>query len=176
VIDLGGGRLFATMRCQGDRGRGLFSSRQCASSEDGGKTWTDPRPIAYDDGGVVHVPAAYSAFLRSPRTDRIYWFTNILDHGVCAQYPRCPLTMIELDPTRLCLKRETLRVVQGLPDGAPACTSDHPVSDEECGRQYTNFGSYIDRASGEMVIVVTEMPRKSWADFTSDCITIRIRD
>lgn len=176
VIDLGGNRLFATMRCQGDPARGLMSSRQGSSSNDGGKTWTAARPITYDDGRAVHVPAAYSAFLRSPRTGKIYWFANILDRAVPAQYPRCPLVMIELDPKRLCFIRATQKVIQDLPPGAPACASDLPTTDEECGRQYTNFGSYVDRETGEMVIVVPEMPKRSWAEFTSDCITIRVRD
>ena len=40
----------------------------------------------------------------------------------------------------------------------------------------SSFGAYVDRASGEMVIVVPEMPRMTWREFTSDCIRIRIRD
>jgi len=176
LVGLGGDRLFATMRCQGDRGRGIASSRQAALSADGGRTWTTPSPLTYDDGGPVYVPAAYSTFLRSPRTGKIYWFANILDHPVCAQYPRCPLSMAEFDPQRLCLIRDSVQVVQGLPPGAPPCTNELPTTDEECGRQYTNFGAYVDRQSGEMVILVSEMPKSTWREFTSDSIQIRIGD
>ena len=175
VIEVGDGRLFSTSRCQGRPGE-FFSSRYCSSSVDGGATWTAPKPITYDDGGPVFVPAAFSVFLKSPRTGKIWWFMNILDHGVYAQYPRCPLVMVELDTERLCLIRSTQRVVQDLPPGASPCTSELPKNDEECGRQYTNFGSYVDRETGEMVIVVTEMPRTTWAEFTSDVILIRVRD
>lgn len=176
LVHLGGERLFATMRCQGDKSRGIPSSRQGSLSLDGGRTWTAPSPLVYDDGRPVYVPAAYSAFLRSPRTGNIYWFANILDHPVYAQYPRCPLSMAQFDPQQLCLMKDTVRVVQGLPPGAPKCTNELPTTDEECGRQYTNFGAYADRHTGEMVILVAEMPKTTWREFTSDAIKICIRD
>lgn len=176
LVSLGGQRLFTTLRCQGLPDRRIPSARYGAVSEDGGRTWSAPQPLRYDDGEPVHVPASYAAFLTSPRTGRIWWFANILDHPVYAQYPRCPLAMVELDPARLCLVRSSVRVVQDLPPGAPPCTNALPAQDEECGRQYTNFGYYTDRDTGEMVLLVPEMPKTSWKDFTSDCVRIRIAD
>lgn len=176
VVCLGGTRLFATLRCQGDQARNIWSSRQGVVSHDGGLTWSPPTALSYDDGSPVFVPAAYSSFLRSPRTGKVYWFCNILDHAVSAQYPRCPLSMAEFDPVRLCLVKSSVRVIQDLPPGAPRCASDNPTKDEEFGRQYTNFGAYVDRETGEMVLVMPEMPKTSWREFTSDCIRIQIRD
>lgn len=176
LLHLGGRRLVATLRCQGHRGKGFFSSRQMSVSEDGGQTWTNPRPLCYDDGSRVWTPASYSAFLRSPRTGKAYWFANILDQPVQAQYPRYPLVMAEFDTERLCIVKKTVSEVQGLPAGAPPCANPLPTTDEECGRQYTNFGFYVDRETDEFVLTMPEMPKVSWNDFTSDCIEWRISE
>lgn len=176
LLVLGRNRLFTTMRCQGNPALGLYSSRVGSLSEDGGLTWMAPKLLAYDDGSPVRVPASYSGFLRSPRTGKAYWFANILDFPVYAQYPRYPLTMAEFDEERLCIVKSSVRVIQGLPEGAPACTNLRPASDEECGRQYTNFGCYLDRETDEFALIMPEMPKVSWADFTSDCIQIRVNE
>ncbi|MBI3985828.1 MAG: exo-alpha-sialidase [Lentisphaerae bacterium] len=176
LLHIRGDKLFTTMRCQGDAGRGLASSRQGSFSTDGGRTWSAPKILSYDDGKPVYVPAAFSSFLRSPLTGKVWWFANILDRPVPAQYPRCPLCMAEFDTERLCLIRNSVQIVQDLPPGAPPCKTDRPVDGEDFGRQYTNFGAYVDRETDEMVLVMPEMPKVSWADFTSDCILFRIRD
>ncbi|MCX5662989.1 MAG: sialidase family protein [Planctomycetota bacterium] len=176
LIVLKSGRLVSTFRCQGDASRGLASSRQIVHSDDLGRTWSAPRPVCYDDGEVAHVPAAFTSFMRSPRTGKVWWFANLLDRAVPAQYPRCPLAMAEFDERNLCLLRATQTVVQDLPPGASPCTSDTPRNDEECGRQYTNWGEYVDPHTGEMVLVMPEMPRTTWAEFTSDCVEWRVRD
>lgn len=174
MLRLRDGRLFATMRCQGDAERKIPSSRVVSASSDGGKTWTEPKTLAYEDGSPVHTPAAYSAMMRSPQNGKAYWIGNILDHAVYAQYPRVPLCIAEIDESRLCLMRESVCVVQALPAGAPPCTNEMPRTDEECGRQYTNFGYYVDRTTGELVLIMPEMPRTTWAEFTSDCVEWRV--
>lgn len=170
----GGNRLVTTMRCQGNPAlSGCYSHRELAQLEDGGLTWTTPCPLRYDDGTPVHVPASYSAFLRSPRTGKAYWFANILDHPVYAQYPCYPLVMAEFDPERLCLVKDSLYVIQDLPGGALPCTNELPWCDAECERQYTNYGAYVDRETGEFVLTMPEIPRLSWQEFTSHCIQLR---
>ena len=124
------------------------------------------------------MPAAFAEFIRSPTTGRAYWFGNILDHPVTGQLPRYPLALAEFDENRLCLVRDSVTIIQDLPSGAPACErEDGPfTSENQCGRRYTNWGSYIDRRTGEIVMTLPEQPKTSWDDFTSDCIEIRIRD
>lgn len=173
LLPIEGQKLFTTLRTQGHPGR-FPSARFGALSTDGGRSWSPPALLRYDDGSPVFVPASFSAFLKSPRTGRAYWFANILDHAVEAQYPRCPLCIAEFDMDRLCIIRESVRVIQGLPPGAPPCTNELPTTDEECGRQYTNFDARVDRDTGDFVITVPEMPRTTWREFTSDCIQLRV--
>ena len=171
ILHLGGQRLLTTMRCQGIKSKGVPSTRQYALSEDGGQTWSAPQALQYDDGSTVCVPASLAAFEREPQTGKAYWFANILDKPVTGQIPRYPLAIAELDTDRICLLRDSVTVIQDLPDGAPEANEDA----HELGRRYSNFGHYVDRATGEFVLMMAEEPKISWDDHTSDCIRFRVR-
>jgi hypothetical protein len=168
---LGGGRVLTTMRCQGNKERGIFSTRQFSVSEDGGQKWSVPRALQYDDGAIVCVPASISRFMQHPQTGAVYWFANILDTPVYGQIPRYPLCVAQLDTDRLCLLKDTVTVVQDLPEGAPAADEEKG----ELGRRYSNFGHYVDRKTGEFVLMMGEEPKISWDDGTADCVRLRVR-
>ena len=171
LLHLGGGRLLTTMRCQGIKGQGVPSTRQCALSEDGGRTWSAPWALKYDDGSMVCVPASLAAFEKDPKTGRAFWFANILSKPVTGQIPRYPLTIAELDMKRLCILKDSVTVIQGLPKGAPEANEEIG----ELGRRYSNFGHYVDRVTGEFVLMMAEEPKINWDDHTSDCIRFRIK-
>jgi hypothetical protein len=172
LLSLGGQRLLTTMRTQGIPARKVPTTRQCSISEDGGRTWTKPEPLKYDDGTPVWVPAAISVFQRDPATGRVFWFANIQSEPVYGQIPRYPLTMAELDTRRLCILKDSVTVIQALPPGAPQAGDPKKG---ELGRRYSNFGHYVDRTTGEFVLLVAEEPRQTWDDYWSDCIRFRIK-
>ena len=170
VVSLGGSRLFNAMRCQGDEGLGIPSSRQTTVSDDGGLTWSSPEPLRYDDGSPVWTPASFSQFYRSSKTGRTYWLANILDGPVYGQMPRYPLAIAEFDADRCCILRKTVQTIHDLPRGAPR------------ERRYTNWGAYEDRETGDLVLTMPEQPKSvSFSDmtrpedFTADCIRLRVR-
>ncbi len=185
LLHLGGQRLLTTMRCEGleygyfpegerlrrellrkqgiEREEVVYSSRQWSLSEDGGRTWSVPQTLRYDDGSAVYVPSSFAAFEKDPRTGKAYWFANILDKPVVHQTPRYPLTIAEFDTERLCIIKGSVTVIQDLPEDAPP------------GRRYTNFGHYYDREAGEFVLTMAEEPKFSWEDFRADTIRYRIR-
>ena len=164
LLHLGGQRLLTTLRVQGEEGPPeRFSSRHWSISEDGGKTWTDPEMLCYEDGSRVCVPASLAAFEKHPHTGKVYWFTNILDHPVNRQLPRYPLAMAEMDTDRFCLIKDSVTVIQDLPTDAPE------------DRGYTNFGHYVDRMTGEFVLTPAEAPKFSTRDFRADTVRYRIK-
>ena len=71
--------------------------------------------------------------------------------------------MAELDTERVCLIRDSVTIIQDLPDGAPA------------NRSYTNFGHFVDKATGECVLTPAEMPKFSVKDFRADTVRYRIK-
>lgn len=169
LVSLGGSRLFNTMRCQGDESTGLYSSRQSTISEDGGLTWSEPEPLRYDDGSPVWTPASYSQFFPLSKTGKIYWIANILPGPVHGQTPRYPLTIAEFDADRCCILRDTVQTIYDLPDGAPT------------ERRYTNWGSYEERGTGDLILTMPEQPKSmNYTDmtkpeeFTADCIRFKI--
>lgn len=172
LLSLGGQRLVATMRTQGIPSKKVPTTRQCSLSEDGGRTWSAPEPLKYDDGTPVWVPAAISVFERDPATGRVFWFANIQPGPVYGQTPRYPLTVAEFDTERLCIKKDSVALIQDLPPDAPR--AGDPAKGE-LGRRYSNFGHYVDRETGAFVLLVAEEPRVSWDDYWSDCIRFRVR-
>jgi hypothetical protein len=63
-------------------------------------------------------------------------------------------------------------VIQDLPPGAPRAGD---ARKGELGRRYSNFGHYVDRKTGEFVLLVAEEPRGTWEDYWSDTIRFRVR-
>jgi len=163
-------RILTTLRCQGDEAAGIYSTRYTALSHDGGITWSDPEPLCYDDGRIVWTPASVHQFFVSSVTGKTYLLANILDAPVYAQMPRYPLAIAEFDTQSCRVRRDTVQIIQDLPPGAP----------EE--RRYTNWGSYEDRFTWELVLTMPEQPKymdfsamRNDEDYTADCIRIRVR-
>jgi len=160
------GRLFMTLRSCGDIENKTFPSLKFwVASRDGGKTFTEPRPLTYEDGSPVSSPSSYAAILRSSRNGRHYWIANILDEPTFSAAPRYPLCIAELLPGQGALVRDSVTVIDTQPEDWPAAERD---------RRYTNFGFYEDRETGEFLLTLPEQPRTSWADFTADCYRYRI--
>ena len=165
---LGGTRFYSTMRCQGDERCGIYSSRQGTVSDDAGMTWSRPRPLSYEDGAPVWTPASVHQFFRSSKNGKTYVLANILSRPVYGQVPRYPLCIAEFDTERVCVLRGTVQVIQDLPPGAPV------------DRRYTNWGMYEERGTGDLIMLLPEMPRdKNYEDmkpedFGADCIRYRI--
>ena len=121
-------------------------------------------------GGFPDTPASPHRFFTSSRTGKAYVIANILDGPVYAQTPRYPLCIAEFDTDRLCVIRDSVVVIQDLPEGAPK------------SRRYTNFDMYEERGSGNLILTMPEQPKKvdfedmtRAEDFEADCIQWRVR-
>ena len=100
--------------------------------------------------------------MKSPATGKVYWIADILPEPTYNAYPRYPLTIAEFDCERLCIIKNSVRVIQDLPRGALK------------ERRYSNFGHYVDRVTGEFVLTLPEEPKTTWEDYTGDAVRYKI--
>ena len=133
-------------------------------------TWSEPAPAVYDDGTTVWTPSSPHLFFVSSVNGKTYVLANFLPGPVYGQTPRYPLSIAEFDTERACVLRDTIEVIQDLPEGAPE------------SRRYTNFSMYEDRETGELVLQMPEQPKKMGfeemtrpEDFESDNIQWRVK-
>ena len=167
---LGDEGLFNTMRCQGNEAREIQSIRYTTESADGGMTWSEPSPLEYKDGSTVWTPSSPHRFYRSSETGKTYVVANFLPGPVFGQTPRYPLSIAEFDVENRHVIRDSVEVVQDLPEGAPK------------SRRYTNFSMYEERESLDLILQMEEQPKHvefeemtRAEDFEADCIQFRIR-
>jgi hypothetical protein len=170
ITKCAGDVIFAAMRTQGSEHAGLFSGRYCSVSYDGGMTWSEPELLRYDDGTVVHNPAAFANFFTSKVTHKTYFMTNILKEPVYGQTPRYPLHIAEFDTKSMRVIKDSVQVIQNLPKCAPV------------ERRYTNWSQYEDRVTGELVMHLPELPKyKNFSemdsnnDMQADCLEYRLQ-
>ncbi len=150
------GRILNVMRVQGQVDPYPFDlwQRPFSLSEDGGETWSEPRPLTYIDGSGLTSPRAWSVLIRSDRNGRLYWIANILpalEADAIAQIkqkypmradPRYPLAIVEVDEEALALKRDTLTVIQDREPHMP-----HWV-------RFSNYHVYNDRLTGDLNLLM----------------------
>ena len=149
VVELKDGRLSMVMR--GDNG--AFPEKPgykwYSVSEDGGYTWTKPKPLKYTNGKPIFSPSSCSLLFRSWKTGKIYWIANILDKNPVGNRPRYPLQIVEIDEEKLAVKKETMLVIDDRKRG------DSPLV------QFSNFRYYQDRVTGDLVILMARYGEKS---------------
>ena len=67
-------------------------------SDDGGKTFSEPKPWRYDDGEIVHSPASMCQVIKSKIDGKLYWLGNACKkEEINGPFPRFPLCLIEID-------------------------------------------------------------------------------
>ena len=152
IIRLRDGRILMVMRA--NWGVQHFETGPCykwyAISSDCGMSWSEAQVLKYDDGGPVYSPATYPQAFRSNKNGKVYLITNLMDYpyelwpsGSC--WPRDILQIVEIDEKTLCLKRETLTVI------------DQRQPDQPRYIGFSNFSTYQDRQTSDLILFMTPM-------------------
>jgi len=142
LAELPDGKILCVMR--GSNGGPRDQSFQWPShkwvsvSEDGGYTWSEPKPWAYSDGKPFFSPASMSQ-LFTHSNGRIYWIGNLSERNCRGMHPRWPLVTGEVDPKTHGLIRESVLVI------------DRKQPDEE-GVNLSHWHSFEDRETRDIVI------------------------
>ena len=122
-------------------------------SKDGGLTWEDITDLRFDTGGQFYSPGAMARTIRSSRTGKLYCFLNISDLPVDGNNPRYPLYVAEIDEENLCLKRDTLTIID---DRDPEKDSEY--------LQLSNFGLFEDRETQRVELAMTRLGAEGSGD------------
>ena len=123
-----------------DPSNALHSYKWISVSDDGGYTWSKPRPWTYADGKPFFSPASMSELFQHSG-GRTYWIGNLSQANCQANHPRWPLVIAEVDPQTKGLLRETLLEI------------DARQPDEE-DVNLSQWDAVEDRATGEIVITM----------------------
>ena len=127
LSELSSGRLLLVMRGSNVRSaswrtrikEGTPTYKWYSYSDDGGKTFTEPRPWTFDTEEPIYSAATISKFIRSSKNGKLYWVGNISDEHAYGNYPRYPLYIAEVDDGSGLLKKETLTVIDTRREGEP---------------------------------------------------------
>lgn len=145
VIELEGGRLAMISRGSNQGWPEVPGYKWLAYSEDGGETWSEAEPLAFDDGSVPESGSSGSLLFRSPKTGKVYWLGNLCREGERADgnLPRNPISICEVQESPFALKKDTLVDIDG---NAPH---------ESVEVEQSNFKGYQDRETGDIVFYLT---------------------
>jgi hypothetical protein len=150
VARLPDGRLLMTLRARKYEGDSTTvpSGRFHAVSTDAGRTWTDPAPMYYTDGGQVYCPACLAHVFLSSKNGRLYMITNYLDEPTVGCDPRTTLQIAEVDIDSLHVIRDTMTAIE---------TRDAAAGQPKTIR-FSNWRWYEDRETKNIVLHMTACP------------------
>ena len=150
VTELRGGKLLLEMRGSNVYlDPVLYPGRKWISvSADGGKTWSAVVDFRYDTGEPFYAPATFAKFIRSRRTERLYWIGNISRGPAEGNGPRYPLYIAEVDERKVALMKKTLTIIDDLQPG------------DTRGLQLSNFSLLENRETGDLEIYLSRLGEK----------------
>lgn len=131
-------RAGAVIPSQDDPGKP--SVKLVSTSDDGGRKWTHPVPLCYEDGKFVYSPRSYQMAFTSIKNGRIYLLLNIAEGPTIGCDPRTHLYMVEVDPQILRVPRNSLTLIEA---NHP---EHHPLT------RWSNFQLIQDRVSRNPII------------------------
>lgn len=114
LAELPDGRILMVMRGSNggrkDRGFRIPSHKWMSVSEDGGHSWSAPKPWTYDSGRPFYSPSSMSRLIKHS-SGRIFWVGNICPSNARGNSPRWPLVIGEVDAKTLRLIESSLLTV-----------------------------------------------------------------
>jgi len=140
------GRFAMVTRCSNSGRPELPGYARISFSEDYCRTWSEPKPFTYADGGNFFVPTACSTIFKSGKSGRIYWIGNLTETNPNGSYPRFPLVIGEVDLESFGLIRNTVTIID----------TRHPEIEGPLV-QLSNFKIMENVEAKEILVVLTRL-------------------
>lgn len=115
-------------------------------SEDGGKTFSEPKPWGYENGEIIYSPSSICQVVKSEVNGKLYWIGNACTKGeINGAYPRFPLLIIEINQkTGLAIRNSAILI-------------DTRRADESEKVQLSNFCILEDCEAGTLEIYLSKL-------------------
>jgi hypothetical protein len=148
VAQFADGRLFMVLRMGAvwatKNSSGRPSVKLYCISNDGGRSWSRPESLRYEDGQYVYSPASFQQTFHSIKNGRVYVLMNIIDKPTTGCDPRTALHLIEIDDKTLRAKRGTLTVID----------EKHPEHHDLV--RFSNWQTFQDRQSRNLILFMRQ--------------------
>lgn len=166
IIELKDGRILMVLRGSNggtkDINHELPGYRWYSISNDGGSTFSKPKPWTYDNMEEFYSPSSCSQLLEHSN-GKIYWIGNISKNNPKANMPRNPIYICEVNQTNLLLIKETL------------CKIDDVKGDQSEDTTFSNFYAREDRETKNIIVHITPFHQDKDNVFGSDAFIYEVR-
>lgn len=122
----------------------LDSYKWYSYSQDGGYTWTPPKPWMCDDNTIFYSPSSCSQLLRHSN-GKYYWIGNVSNSNTQGNLPRWPLVIGEVNPDDFMLIKDSVTVI------------DIKRPEQSSRVTYSNFYAREDRVSKDILVYCTPL-------------------
>ncbi len=152
IAELPDGRIICLMRGSNgglrDKDCQWKACKWISTSRDGGQTWSKAEPWTDSDGGWIYSPSSMSQLL--PLADgRLFWLGNVNETNCCANDPRYPLVIGQVDPQTAGLIKDSILVL------------DTRTADDTAGLNLSHWLAWENRETGDL-----HVPMRRWtADY-----------
>ncbi|MDX1358048.1 MAG: sialidase family protein, partial [Clostridia bacterium] len=166
IIEIKDGRVLMVLRGsnggENDPDCEIPSYRWYSVSNDGARTFTEPKPWSYTDGELFFSPSSCSQLMEHSN-GKYYWLGNINDENSRANMPRNPLYIVEVDPDSLLLIKDTACIVAKVEEGQAPDTT------------FSNFYAREESNTGDVLVYMTAFHQDPGNVFGADAYEYRIR-
>lgn len=139
ITPLDSQRILMVMRGSNDVSPELPGHKWASISQDGGQSWSTPKPWCFSDQTPMFSPSSCSQLI-DHTNGRLYWIGNQCETNPRGNSPRYPLVIIEVDKATGCLMRDTLTPI------------DDRRADESERLTLSNFYCREERGTGDLLI------------------------
>ncbi|MCK5811367.1 MAG: exo-alpha-sialidase [Clostridiales bacterium] len=136
------------------------SYRWVSFSDDGGKTFTQPSPLTFDNSEKFYSPSSISNFLRLSSSNKLFWIGNISKNLPDGNRPRYPFYICEMNEEKKCLIKSSCMII------------DDKTSDDSELIQFSNFNVYEDKLSNNIHIEYSRLGANDSLKWQGDAIKI----
>ena len=160
---LGENSVLMVMRGSNMRFRDSIDGQKFFSvSHDNGLTWTEPRPLAYDDGGTMYSSSCIPKLL-CHSSGRVFFVGVICNENPDGNLPRWPLCIAEINMATMTIRRDSVLYIDGRRDFHKKAQEEAAKTGQRLNHiDYSNHTVYEDDEGNIVVLAPFRFDLSKW--------------